>query len=425
MIKRLITASFAALVLLAGAVIGLQTWREPGSQFKAAPVADRARQLARGAYLVKAGNCMACHTVAGSAPFAGGRAIDTPFGRIHTSNITPDRGTGIGAWSADDFWRAIHNGKSRDGSFLYPAFPYTSYTKVVREDADAMYAYLMRQQPVRQANLPHTLRFPYNQRVLLAFWRTLYFTPGQYRSDPQRSALWNRGAYLVQGVGHCAACHTGRDALGGPLGARELGGGALPGAGWEAAALAGHGLGQSNARELAGLLKTGVSARGAVYGPMAEVVGASLQHLSDGDSLAMATYLKALPPGPPVRTEQARPVAADAKAVLARGAALYRQHCAACHQEDGRGRAAAWPALAGKRSLGAGSAANPILLVLNGGFAPSTAGNPRPYGMPPFGHVMNDADVAAVVSHLRSSWGNGGALVSAREVARLRGVPER
>jgi mono/diheme cytochrome c family protein len=331
--KRFLMQGLAVLVLLPVAVYAVQVFYDPGSRQAGVPVTNRADQLSRGAYLARAGNCMACHTTAGGKAYAGGRAIATPFGDIYTSNITPDPMTGIGNWSADDFWRAIHNGKSRDGSFLYPAFPYPNYTKVTRADADALYAFLMEQPPVRQAKPDNQLRFPYNQRPLLAFWRSLYFAAGEYQAQPERGALWNRGAYLVQGLGHCAACHTGRNALGGTLAGQDLGGGAIPTLNWQAASLtsdARTGLGEWDVAEIADLLKTGVSTRGAVFGPMAEVVAGSTQHLTDQDTMAIASYLKTVP-----KTEVATAAALayapdDRTAILRHGARLYRQLCASC-----------------------------------------------------------------------------------------------
>lgn len=425
-IKKTLLAIPAALAAAALAVFAQQTCSDPGSRQESAPVADKSKQLQQGAYLVRAGNCMGCHTVAGGKEFAGGRAIQTPFGAIHAPNITPDRQTGIGNWSAGQFWRAIHNGKSKDGSFLYPAFPYPSYTKVQRADADAMYAYLMSRPAVRQENLGHALAFPFNQRPLLAFWRALYFTPGQYQRDETRSALWNRGAYLVQGVGHCGECHTARNALGGPLAGHRLGGAPMPGSSWYASSLTAHprtGIGAQPVEQIADFLKTGVSRGSAASGPMAQVIGASLQYLSAEDTLAMATYLKTLPPTPtPAAAQYYAPL--DVKAVLAKGQDIYSSKCAACHGEQGQGYKTAYPALAGSGALNMPAPANAIRMVLNGGFPPSTMGNPRPFGMPPFAHALDDAEVAAVLSFLRTGWGNRGAMVSPVAVERLRSVPQ-
>lgn len=235
--KRILIAVLALVILVPLAVIGIQLAHDPGGDQPGVPVANATGQIERGRYLALAGNCMGCHTARGGAAYAGGRAIATPFGSIYSSNLTPDAQTGIGNWTADDFWRAIHNGKSKDGSFLYPAFPYPNYTKVTRADADAMYAYFRTVAPVRQANREHDLRFPYNQRMLLAFWRTLYFNPGEFEADTRQNAQWNRGAYLVQGLGHCAACHTARNALGGTVAEGDLAGGMIPMLNWYASSL--------------------------------------------------------------------------------------------------------------------------------------------------------------------------------------------
>ena len=422
-LKRALLGLCCIAAIAALAIIGYQIAAEPGSDRRGSTPLNDADLIERGARLARAGNCMGCHTERGGQPYAGGRAIATRFGDVFASNITPDAATGIGHWSADDFWRALHNGKSKDGRFLYPAFPYTDYTKVTREDADALYAYLRTLTPVRQPNREHRLAFPYNQRIVLAFWRTLYFRPGEYRPDPRQDDAWNRGAYLVQGLGHCAACHTPRDALGGSVARRELAGGVIPALNWHAPALTGGagGLGDWSADEIAALLGTGVSARGAAFGPMAEVVSASLQHLPAQDLGAMAIYLKSLPPA---GTEGTRTVVgpdAEAKAVLALGARLYEQHCIDCHGTEGRGAPPAYPALSGHASVTADSPVNAIRMVLNGGFPPGTQGNPRPYGMPPFSTTLDDNEVAAVVSYTRYRWGQGDK-VSAHDVRRARGM---
>ncbi len=405
-------------------VLGYQLGVDPGSDRRSSRPAGGAAAVERGALLARAGNCIGCHTMRGGQPYAGGRAIVTPFGDIVASNLTPDAETGLGRWTADDFWRALHNGKSRDGRLLYPAFPYPNYTQVTREDADALYAYLRTVPPVKQQNREHRLAFPYNQPVVLAFWRTLYFRPGEYQRDARQSDEWNRGAYLVQGLGHCGACHTPRNALGGSVTRRDLSGGIIPALNWHAPALTGGStaLGDWRTEDIVDLLATGVSARGAAFGPMAEVVGSSLQHVPAHDLRAMAVYLKSLPAGAPERSGATPAVSPDDKAVLARGAALYEQHCVECHGANGRGAAPAYPALTNATSVRAGPPLNAIRMVLNGGFPPSTAGNPRPYGMPPFGAALDDDEVAALVSYLRRRWSQQAELVSANEVRRARGA---
>ncbi len=378
--------------------------------------------IARGAYLARAGDCMACHTARGGAGYAGGRAIETPFGRMVAPNITPDSDTGIGAWSADDFWNALHNGKSRDGRLLYPAFPYTNYTQVTRSDSDALFAFMRTIPAHKRTSEPHQLRFPYNQQLALAGWRLLYFKPAVYRPTPSRSPEWNRGAYLVEGLGHCAACHSSRNTLGAPGGA--LAGGLIPVIGWYAPSLtsdAEAGLGKWEVPEIVQLLQTGVSPRATVVGPMAEVVQQSLQHLSGPDLGAMAVYLKSLPHTPLEKPEIV--VGPGSQQVIALGKRLYETHCIDCHGGDGKGLPPNYPPLAGNRAVTMDSPVNAIRSVMNGGFAPGTAGNPRPYGMPPFSHVLNDAEAASLVTYLRSSWGNRAAPVSSGEVNRYRAVP--
>lgn len=379
--------------------------------------------VARGEYLVRAGNCMACHTQRGGAPFAGGRAIETPFGTAYASNITPDRATGIGAWSTDHFWRALHNGRSRDGRLLYPAFPYPNYTRVTRADADAMFDYLRSVKPVARANTPHRLRWPYGTQAALAVWRALYFAPSAHRDDSARAAEWNRGAYLVQGLGHCNACHTSRNVLGAGGDMTDLSGGLIPVQNWYAPSLASAseaGLQDWEPAQIARLLQTGVSAGGTVLGPMAEVVLHSTQHLAPADARAMAVYLKSLPRSGAASADAAGspPSARTAE----RGAKLYEKHCAACHGERGEGVPGAYPRLAGNRAVTLPVTANLVQVILGGGFPPATAGNPRPFGMPPFATVLGDEDVAAVISHIRGAWGNRGGAVSEFEVARQRGT---
>lgn len=422
-IRAALLALLALVIVVPLAVYAYQAMQHPDRAYPSQPVADQAAQLQRGAYLARVGDCMACHTTRGGQPYAGGRGIATPFGEVVSPNITPDTQTGIGAWSADDFWRAMHNGRGRDGRFLYPVFPYPSYTKVNREDSDAIYAWLRTVPAVQQQSREHALRFPYNQRWLLAGWRALYFRPGLYEPVADKPAQWNRGAYLVQGLGHCAACHTSRNALGATSAGGDLAGGLIPITNWYAPALTpdtATGLGDWQVADLAALLKTGVSERGAVYGPMAEVVQQSLQYLSNDDVEAMAVYLKSLPQHGIAPVAQA--MTKDTERMLEQGGRLYEKHCAECHGADGAGKPPAYPRLAGNNGI-VSSAVNPIRMVLNGGFPPSTAGNPRPYGMPPYGPIMNDDEVAAVVTYIRASWGNMGVPVRPGEVSRYRGVP--
>jgi mono/diheme cytochrome c family protein len=385
------------------------------------PPASASPSVQRGAYLARAGNCMACHTDRGGATYAGGRAIDTPFGTVYASNLTPAR-TGLMAWSADDFWNAMHHGRSRGGRLLYPAFPYPNYTEVTRADADDLYAFLRSLPPVEQPNKPHDLRWPYSTQVALATWRTLFFRPAPYQPDAARSAEWNRGAYLVRGLGHCAACHTARNALGASSDMMDLSGGLIPMQNWYAPSLASPaeaGVAGWPTEEVVRLLGTGATSRATVLGPMAEVVQHSTQHMSRADLTAMAVFLQALPQASP---EPASPAAPPPAQVAERGAKLYGQHCAQCHGEQGQGVAGAYPPLAGNRAVTMPNTANLVQVVLGGGYPPATAGNPRPFGMPPYITVLSDPDVAAVLTHIRTSWGNQAAPVSELAVAQQRGT---
>jgi mono/diheme cytochrome c family protein len=376
----------------------------------------------RGEYLARAGDCVACHTVPNGPVFAGGRAMATPFGNLYVPNITPDDDTGIGLWTAADFYRMMHTGVSKDGKLLYPAMPFASYTQVTRADSDAIFSYLMSIAPVRQKNREHELRFPFNNRDLLIGWRTLYFREGEFTPTAGQTAEWNRGAYLVKGLGHCAMCHTAVNALGGSSESKAFEGGMIPNQNWYAPSLTSNreaGLGDWKIEDIAKLLQVGVSHRGTVYGPMAEVVYNSLQYLTDDDARAMAVYLKALPQKDtaPPPTSQARLVGPE---VMESGRKVYAAQCAVCHGAEGRGQAPAYPPLAGNQSITMDSPVNSIRMVLNGGYPPGTRKNPRPHGMPPFSHVLTDNEVAAVVTYIRVAWGNSGTPVSAAQANDLR-----
>src|SRR6516162_1197674 len=354
--------------------------------FVAGPGAAQAEDptlVAKGEYLARAGDCIACHTNPGGSLFAGGFPMATPFGTIYSSNITPDPKTGIGSWTANDFYGAMHTGRFPDGGLIYPAMPFASYTKVTREDSDAIFAYLRSVPPVHQPNRANDLRFPFNNRQLIRGWRTLFFTEGEYQPDPGKSPEWNRGAYLVEGLGHCAMCHSPINRLGGTRESDEFKGGLIPMQNWYAPSLTSDregGLGEWSIKDITDLLKTGVSARGVVYGPMAEVVYNSLQYLTDGDIRAMAVYLKGIaelsPPPPP----SSKVPSSEASLLINHGKTVYDARCATCHGAQGKGWPPHWPPLAGNQSIQMESSVNAIRMVLNGGYPPATKENPRPYG---------------------------------------------
>ncbi|MDQ7997711.1 MAG: cytochrome c [Luteibacter sp.] len=377
----------------------------------------------RGRYLTLAGDCASCHTTRGGAPFSGGRVIGTPFGAIPAPNLTPDRDTGLGAWSADDFYRAMHNGKGHDDRSLYPVFPFTSYTKVTRADTDAIFAYLKSLPPVKRASIEPILRWPYSMRSLIASWRLLYFDEGEFVHDPKRSAAWNRGAYLVQGLGHCNECHANRNAFGAMVSEPYLAGGIIPVQNWYAPDLSmgpNGGLAGWSEADVVALLKTGRSAKGTAFGPMAEVVLQSTQHLTDDDLAAMATYLRSLPErDPPAQ----RASAANARDLARTGQKVYVEQCADCHGVDGHGKGDAYPPLDLNASVTEPTGINAIRMVLSGGFAPATRDNPRPYSMPPFSQKLSDDDAAAVVTYIRQAWSNKAASVSPNDVRAYKSTP--
>ena len=408
--KRLLAGLLGLLLALAALVWWLNVCGD-GDMAGAALVETSPALIERGAYLARAGNCQACHTPRGAAPYSGGRAIPTPFGTVYSSNLTPDAATGIGAWTPAEFRRALHNGRSRDGRLLYPAFPYDSYTRISAADADALFTFLRSLPAVAQPNRPHALRFPYDTQLALAVWRALYFQPGRFEPQAAQSADWNRGAYLVQGLGHCSACHAKRNALGATRDPMALAGGLIPLQNWHAPGLAGQ-----PAQAVAALLQRGVSASAALLGPMAEVVLHSTQHLTPSDLSAMAVHLQSLPQADAPRERADTPTPAQ----LQRGAGIYETRCANCHGEDGQGRPRAYVPLAGNRALLRDPPANLVQVVLGGAFPASTAGNPRPFGMPPFATELSDEDVAAVLSYVRNAWGHRAAAVQQLDVQRWR-----
>ncbi len=375
------------------------------------------QRYTQGEYLVRAGNCLGCHTARGGQPLAGGRAIETPFGAVYSSNITPDPETGLGQWSADDFWRALHDGVSADGRLLYPAFPYTHYSLITREDSDAMWAYLRAQIAVNQAPKAHELRFPFNTQLALRVWRWMFFKAQSFREDPQRDAQWNRGRYLVEGLGHCSACHGGRNLMGAVQPTRAFAGSLLPDRAWFAPPLAKPRDVQAR-EEMHALLKHGISAQRVTSGPMAEVVRDSLQYLNDADIQAMVAYIDSRSEVAPTQVSSLTVSEALKTRQMARGAQVYEEHCASCHGDSGQGEDFVFPALQGNDAVLAASPANMIRTLKFGGYPPSTQAYPYPYGMPPYAHQLSAEDMAAVLTYVRNAWGSAASAVSPVEVSR-------
>lgn len=441
--KRLGTLVLAACVTLAAWVLwdnfadGVDTRDEAVAAGSAPAESDQAAsdRVAQGAYLARAGNCVSCHTAAGQAPYAGGRALETPFGKVYASNLTPDVATGLGAWNAQHFWRALHHGRSKDGRLLAPAFPYNHTSLVTRPDADALFAYFQSLAPVANVVPAHTLRWPLGTQAALAVWRSLYFKPASFTADAQQSPAWNRGAYLVQGLGHCAACHSPRDTLGASGDLDDLSGGLMPGTNWYAPSLLSAQetqLATTPLTDIVRLLQTGSAPNAWVNGPMAEVVQNGTQHLTQADLQAMATYLQARAQAAlrePHEEEPPQPVRKTSLRSAQNGAAIYKDQCAQCHGDQGQGqsvvladgtRGMAYPPLAGNRAVVMPQVSNLVQNLTYGGFSPVTHAQPQPFGMPPFVLTLSDRDMADVLTHIRQQWGNAGSPVTEFDVGRVR-----
>ena len=382
--------------------------------------------IEHGRYLASVGNCVSCHTskegpaLGGGVSFAvTGGLFDSPIGHIYSSNISPDSETGIGAWTLGEFARALREGVSRDGRHLYPVFPYTHFSSLTDRDIFALFVFLRRSEPVRYEPPKNELPFPLNVRSMLALWKFFDGSGEPFEYDEWKSEAWNRGAYLVRGLAHCNACHGTRNALGAT--ADDSFNGAVMPSGWYAPSLRASreaGVREWSGNEVVALLKDGVTARASVVGPMAEVVFRGTQYLSDADAQAMAVYLHSLKERP-VSTVPARATIGEDLRSL--GGKVYERHCADCHGKQGEGVAGAFPALAGNRAVTHTQPNNAIRIVLGGGYLPATAGNPRPHGMPPYGHLLKDAEIATVLSYIRNAWGNTAPAVSAFEVQKQRG----
>ena len=367
----------------------------------AKPIGAQPTQVQRGEYLARAGDCISCHTASGGQALAGGGRLNTPFGYMLTPNITPDAATGIGLWSSDDFYRALHTGVNRAGQDMYPTMPYDFYTKVSREDSDSIYAYLHTLKPVTNLIEVNHLHFPFDERWTMGGWRELYFTEGAFAPNPNGSPAWNRGAYLVEGLGHCSACHSPRNLLGAIEKSKEFAGAVIDG--WFALDLSediSTGLGSWSIDNIATYLKTGtLKGKTTAIGPMAEVVHNSLQYLSDSDLRAIAEYLKAIPADSPLRTGRRRP-----DPTRLQGANLYIDHCVGCHQSMGRGIPGVFPPLAGNGVVLATDPADIVKIILLG--IPPQNGL---IAMPSFAGAMSDQQIAALANYVRTSWRNAAA----------------
>lgn len=376
----------------------------------------------RGRYLATVADCVACHTAVDGQPYAGGRPIETPFGIIYSRNLTPDVQTGIGNWSSKDFYRALHKGQSRNGSHLYPAFPFTYFTQISQDDAVAMKAYLDTLMPVKNTTPPNKFPWPLNQRWVMWWWKLLFFQEGPdtvvspLSPDKDRTTQPARGAYLVEALAHCGACHTPKNFFGADKRSAAFQGDTIEL--WLAPNLTGDrrsGLGNWSADEIVDYLQTGRNARALASGPMAEVVEVSTSKLHEADLHAIAAYLKELPAaGRDVKATKSDPGALKA------GETIFVDVCTACHQASGEGLARAFAPLKGSAIVQSENPISVIRVILKGSRAATTDAWPTPFAMPAFDWKLNDAEVAAVATYIRSAWGNEAPAVTARDVRKLR-----
>ncbi len=371
--------------------------------------------IALGKALTIAGDCASCHTADPAKPFAGGKRIDTPFGGIYPPNLTPDRDTGLGAWSDDDFYRALRYGVAPNGSRYYPAFPYPNFTKLIRDDILAIRAYLATLAPVRNSVPPPELRFPLNYRVVMRAWNYLFFRPGIIMPDPSKSGAWNRGRYLVEGLAHCGACHTPKNIFGADKRGQPFGGGLV--AGMFAPRLDGaerSGLKSWSVEDIAEYLQSGRNGRSHAGPLMSEVVVNSTSLMSDADIRAIATYLKELPAGAPEPAVTPPP-----PAQMTEGEKLYKGACIACHEADGSGAPRIYPPLPGNANLQSADPLSTIRIMLDGAQTVTTPRAPNAGSMPAYAK-WSDQQIADVTSYIRNAWGNTAPAVTSAQVAKAR-----
>jgi mono/diheme cytochrome c family protein len=373
-------------------------------------------RIERGRYLAILGDCTGCHTAPGGAPFAGGLTLPTPFGNLVAPNITPDLDTGIGHWTTDEFVSAVRDGRGHNGTRLYPAMPYPAYTKMSDDDVLALRSYFLTVAPVRNPVVANQLPFPFNIRLSMLFWNAVNFSPGRFEPDPQKSPQWNRGAYIVQGPGHCVTCHTPKNLLGGDKTSAPLQGAVLQG--WFAPNITGNeriGIARWSNDDLVRYLRSGANGWTLASGPMAEAVSHSTSLMTDEDLAAIAAYLKDNGSG-----GAASAAAAPDRSTMQAGAAIYKDNCAACHRDSGVGDEALFPRLAGSPLVQSEDSSTLIRVVLQGSRAVSTATAPTAPAMPPFDWRLDDAQVSAVLTYIRNNWGNVAAPVERGAVKNAR-----
>ncbi|MCJ2181270.1 cytochrome c [Novosphingobium sp. 1949] len=423
--KRSTKIGVGAVALAAIAVVGALTVRANDASADdaadntvktadAAPLDPAA--VARGHQLAVAGDCAACHTAPGGKPYAGGHELQTPFGTIVSTNITPDRDTGIGNWTERDFFKAVRHGQAPE-HMLYPAMPYTAYVQITDRDMHDLWAYFRSIAPAKASGKETSLPFPFNIRLAVSGWNLLFFDNRPFVQDNTKSAQWNQGHYLTDVLGHCGTCHTGKNVLGGDKSGTYLAGGTLQN--WHAPDLTASpatGLAAWSQEDIVTYLRTGSNRHAVAAGPMAEAVEESTQRMTDAERQAIAGYLKSLPAH---TTATQQPLAASDPAMV-RGKVIFEASCSACHTATGQGIAGMATHLADNSAVRSDDPASLIHVVLDGARAARTQANPTGAGMPSYAWKLDDADVAAVLTYVRNSWGNAARPITSGDVADAR-----
>ena len=416
-VKIILALVVIGIIVVIGGLITMPYRSYDVKQFANETESERKDSIKRGEYVALTSDCVACHqTKDRKEDLSGGFAVETPFGMLYSSNITPDKETGIGNWTEQQFADAVLNGKGPNGP-LYPAMPYTSYVKMTDQDIHDLWNYLQTITPVKNKVVENQLAFPFNIRYLMLGWKRLFFDASQLQNDTGKSAQWNRGRYLVEGAAHCSMCHTPRNPFGAEIKSKNYTGANLQN--WFAPSLRSsnvHGLGNWSEDDIVSYLKTGSNRLTVASGPMAEAINASFQYFHDDDLVAMANYVKSLPDH---GVAKPKPIDA-ANSQMVNGKKVFIDNCIACHVINGEGISSMIPAFKGNGTIQGQSSESMTHILLNGSKGAITRSNPTGAAMPAFAWKLTDTQIADVLTYIRNEWGNAAQAVSPREVKEMR-----
>ena len=416
-VKIILALVVIGIIVVIGGLITMPYRSYDVKQFANETESERKDSIKRGEYVALTSDCVACHqTKDRKEDLSGGFAVETPFGTLYSSNITPDKETGIGNWTEQQFADAVLNGKGPNGP-LYPAMPYTSYVKMTDQDIHDLWNYLQTVTPVKNKVVENQLAFPFNIRYLMLGWKRLFFDASQLQNDTGKSAQWNRGRYLVEGAAHCSMCHTPRNPFGAEIKSKNYTGANLQN--WFAPSLRNskvHGLGNWSEEDIVSYLKTGSNRLTVASGPMAEAINASFQYFHDDDLVAMANYVKSLPDH---GVAKPKPIDA-ANSQMVNGKKVFIDNCIACHDINGEGISSMIPAFKDNGTIQGLSSESMTHILLNGSKGAITRSNPTGAAMPAFAWKLTDTQIADVLTYIRNEWGNAAQAVSPREVKEMR-----